>query len=155
MQSLEVLPVFLREGRIHWLRPEHAESLRLGWRTGARPADLVVTALRQYGFEPMLVHSTSWRHEGERVVMTYVGVVPADQAPSGNGGPLVTAVVGHVDLARGSATGAPDRIAVEQVVEHALRHLSWLSKDDPVVRDELADWADVLTTYEPEPFRAL
>jgi hypothetical protein len=155
MQSLEVLPIFLRGGRISWLRPQHADSLRVGWRAGARPADLVVAALDSYGLQPRLVHSTSWRHEGERVVLTYAAVVPFEQAPTGDDGPLAAVPVGHVDLARGSVTGAPDRIEIEQVVEHALRHLSWLSKDDPVVRAELTEWSDVLATYEPEPFRSL
>jgi len=41
------------------------------------------------------------------------------------------------------------------VLEHALRHLSWLAKDDPVVADELRDWAGVLGAYAPEPFRSL
>jgi hypothetical protein len=155
MQSLEVLPITLREGRIEWLRPEHADSLRVGWRAGARPADLVVAALETYGLQPRLVHSTSWRHEGERVVLTYVAVVPEEQAPAGDDGPLAAAPVGHVDLARGSATGAPVQVEIEQVVEHALRHLSWLSKDDPVVQTELTDWVALLATYEPEPFRGL
>jgi hypothetical protein len=40
-------------------------------------------------------------------------------------------------------------------LEHALRHLSWLVGDDPVVAEELRDWAGTLRSYEPEPFRAL
>ena len=155
MQSLEILPIFLRDGRIHWLRPEHAESLRVGWRTAAAPADLVTEALRPYGLRPDLVHSTSWRHEGDSVVLTYVAVVPPDQALAARSSPLRPVAVGHVDLARGSARGAPERIAIEQVVEHALRHLSWLSKDDPVVRDELGTWSSELASFEPEPFRSL
>jgi hypothetical protein len=60
-----------------------------------------------------------------------------------------------VELARGDATAPPGRIDVEQVLEHALRHLAWLVKDDPAVTAELASWAGVLESYEPEPFRAL
>src|SRR5207245_6819172 len=69
---------------------------------------------------------------------------------------LVEAPVRRVDLARGSATGPPDEIQVAQVVEHALRHLSWLMRDDPVLATILTGpWVDVLEGYEPEPFRAL
>jgi len=47
-------------------------------------------------------------------------------------------------------------IATTQVVEHGLRHLSWLVADDPVVKEELAgEWTRVLDDYEPQPFRNL
>jgi hypothetical protein len=155
MQSLEVLPVFLRDGCVHWLRPEHAGSLRLGWPAASQPAQVVTEALAAYGMVPRVVHSTSWRHEGQQVVLTYVAVLPAGQAPRQPGGPLVSRELGRVELARGDATAPPARIDVDQVLEHALRHLSWLAKDDPVVAEELYDWAGVLAAYEPEPFRSL
>ena len=41
-----------------------------------------------------------------------------------------------------------------QVQEHALRHLSWLTRDDPAIARALPDWGDVLSGYVPEPFRA-
>jgi hypothetical protein len=63
--------------------------------------------------------------------------------------------VRRLDLARGEALGAPPAIAAEQVLEHALRHLSWLAQDDPAIRAALPDWLDRLKEYEPEPFRAL
>jgi hypothetical protein len=50
---------------------------------------------------------------------------------------------------------AQKSIAVEAVIEHALRHLSWLVRDDPAVMQALAGWADVLSVFQPEPFRAL
>jgi len=50
---------------------------------------------------------------------------------------------------------APQAIGIEAVLEHALRHLSWLVKDDPAVMRELAAWKEVLAGFEPEPFRAL
>jgi hypothetical protein len=155
MQSLEVLPVFLQDGRVCWLRPEHAGSLRLGWSASSQPAQVVTEALAAYGIAPRLVHSTSWRHEGRRVVLTYVAVLAAEQVPPGPGGPLVSRRLGRAELARGDATAPPARIDVDQVLEHALRHLSWLAKDDPVVSVELRDWAGVLGAYEPEPFRSL
>jgi hypothetical protein len=155
MQSLEVLPVFLQDGRVRWLRPEHAGSLRLGWSASAEPSKVVMESLAAYRLVPWLVHSTSWRHEGQQVVLTYVAVLPAAPAPEDPGGPLVSHPHGRVQLARGDATAPPAEIDVAQVLEHALRHLSWLAKDDPVVADELRDWAGVLGAYAPEPFRSL
>jgi len=86
-------------------------------------------------------------------VLTYVAVVPAEQASDGPDGPLVPRPLGHVELARGDVTAPPSRIELEQVLEHALRHLSWLLKDDPVAAEELRDWVGVLGSYAPEPFR--
>jgi hypothetical protein len=40
------------------------------------------------------------------------------------------------------------------VVEHGLRHLAWLVRDDPVVAEALTGgWAAALSGYVPEPFR--
>jgi hypothetical protein len=45
---------------------------------------------------------------------------------------------------------------MDHVVEHALRHLAWLSKDDPGIRSVLpGGWFRALEAYEPEPFRSL
>jgi hypothetical protein len=50
----------------------------------------------------------------------------------------------------------PSAIASEQVVEHGLRHMAALAKDDPVVAAELpAAWRETLSTHLPEPFRNL
>jgi hypothetical protein len=64
--------------------------------------------------------------------------------------------IGRADLARSEATAAPRAIAHEQVVEHGLRHLAWLSVDDPIVAAELSGgWRAALAGYVPEPFRNL
>jgi hypothetical protein len=153
MQSLEVLPIFERDGGLCWLQPQHAASLRVGARPGIAPGHLAMETLARYGLRPYLVHSTSWRQEGDRIILTYAATVPeGDVMPDG---PLLPRRVGHVELARGGVASAPPSIAVEQVVEHALRHLSWLVKDDPVVGDELSSWRSILGTYQPEPFRNL
>jgi hypothetical protein len=40
------------------------------------------------------------------------------------------------------------------VLEHGLRHLAWLAKDDEVVAERLNPaWRDALAGYVPEPFR--
>ena len=152
-QTLEVLPVELRDGRIFWLKPVHADSLRVGLSARSQPADAVLAALKWYPLEPVVVHSTSWRHEDGRVILTYVAMVaPPDELPPDS---LVELPVARAELARGEAMAAPKAIGVEAVLEHALRHLSWLVKDDPAVMSSLAGWRELLAAYEPEPFRAL
>jgi len=152
-QTLEVIPVCLRDGRLLWMKPLHADSLRVGLPSTSRPADVVLDVLKWYPLTPIVVHSTSWRHEEGRVILTYVAAVepPADVARDS----LVALPVIRAELARGGATSAPRSIGVEAVIEHALRHLAWLVRDDPAVMEELASWKKALAGFEPEPFRAL
>ena len=152
-QTLEVLPVANSEGKLIWLKPIHADSLRVGLAPSAKPAETVLEVLGWYPLAPLIVHSTSWRHEQGRIVLTYVAVVtvPASLPPDS----LVPMPVRRVDLARGGATSAPESIGVEAVLEHALRHLSWLMRDDPAVAHALAGWKDALADFAPEPFRSL
>jgi hypothetical protein len=151
-QTLELLIVHRAERGIHALRPIHAPSLQLGWSPG-RPADAVLgAALARYGLAARVLHSTSWRHDADHVVLTYLAVV---QPPAGLNTNLASEPVRRVDLARGDSVAAPASIAVDQVLEHALRHLAWLVADDPAVADALPDWRVPLADYVPEPFRGL
>jgi hypothetical protein len=118
-----------------------------------KPGDVVVQTLGWYELTPRVVHSTSWRLEDARVILTYVAVVAAALALPPDS--LVAINVRRLDLARGEALGAPSAIGVEQVLEHAFRHLAWLVRDDPAIRAALPDWRERLNEYEPEPFRAL
>lgn len=152
-QTLEVLPVYLVGAELFWMKPIHAESLRVGLSPRDTPAAAVIDVLKWYALEPVVVHSTSWRHEEGRVILTYVAAVaPPAQLPADS---LVKLAVDRAELARGEAMAAPKTIGVDAVLEHALRHLSWLVQDDPAVRESLADWSSVLSRYQPEPFRAL
>jgi hypothetical protein len=150
MQSIEILPVFLDDGIPYWVKPIHAQSYRVGWPVSRAPGEIVVDTMAGLGFHPLLAHSTSWR-EDEEVVLTYVAVIRPPDLPDANIEPIR---VGHTDLARGDEFARPGEIGVDQVVEHAFRHLSWLVRDDAVVKRTLADWTEVLETYMPEPFRA-
>lgn len=152
-QTLEILPVALGEEGLLWMKPVHAESLRVGLSTAAKPHDTVLDVLKWYPLAPVVVHSTSWRHEEGRVILTYVAVValPESLPPDS----LVSLPVRRTDLARGEAMAAPMAIGVDAVLEHALRHLSWLVHDDPAVMSALAGWTGVLAEFQPEPFRAL
>jgi hypothetical protein len=74
-QQLEALFVYLGPDGAHQLRPIHAEALRIGWPPDRQPGDLVVEAAQRYTLDPILVHSTSWRFEDARVVLTYLVAV--------------------------------------------------------------------------------
>lgn len=150
-QSLEALFVYLSEDGAHHLRPIHASTLRVGWPRERQPGDIVAVAAGRYGLVPLLVHSTSWRLEDGRIVLTYVVAVERPGDPNEN---LADEPVSRTDLARGDAMGPPPEVGVSQVIEHAFRHLSWLVKDDDAVRAALPEWVAFLSTYVPEPFRA-
>jgi hypothetical protein len=150
-QSLEVLFSYLAPDGAHRLRPIHAETLRLGFPPDRKPGEIVLEAVERYQLTPLLVHSTSWRHEAGRLILTYVAVVsPPDDLTRY----LADEVVERADLARGDALAPPSEIGTAQVLEHAFRHLSWLVKDDLAVSEALSEWVTFLDRYEPEPFRA-
>lgn len=150
-QTLEALMVYLAPDGAHNLRPIHAATLRLGWRPDHQPGHIVQAAAERYGLRPLLVHSTSWRLDEGRVILTYLVAVATPDSVDEN---LADEPVVRAELARGDATGPPPEIGIAQVVEHAFRHLAWLVKDDQVVHDTLPQWATFLSAYEPEPFRA-
>ncbi len=85
-------------------------------------------------------------------MLTYAAVIPE---PISSNQRLQSAPVHSRELARGTATGAPEAIDVEEVVEHALRHLAWLVREDKRIGEALGtDWREALAPYEPEPFSA-
>ena len=152
-QQLEALFVFLGADGARQLRPIHAEALRIGWPPDRQPGDLVVEAAERYGLSPILVHSTSWRFENARVVLTYLVAVEPPASGELNQHHRDEPVL-RADLARGDALAPPPQIGVSQVIEHAFRHLSWLVKDDDAVRAAIPEWVEFLSAYGPEPFRS-
>ncbi len=142
-----------------WLAGDHLELtgpcgaapwlLELG--PADHPVEVVTRIVREAIGEPLLVHSTSWRRDRDAVILSFVVVIDASLV-----GSMASLPIGRSDLARGEATAAPREIATAQVVEHGLRHMAWLAKDDPVVAAELpAGWRELLADYVPEPFRGL
>jgi hypothetical protein len=150
-QTLEILFVSIGDHGPHLLRPTDADSLRLVWSPSSHPGDLVLAAAERHGLTPLVVHSTSWRYDDGQLILTYVAVV---ERPGEQRDDLVDEPIARTDLARGDALRAPTEIATAQVVEHALRHLSWLVRDDPAVGAALSRWRTVLDGYAPEAFRA-
>jgi hypothetical protein len=115
------------------------------------PVEVVSRLSRNLLGEPLLVHSTSWRRARGSVILSFVVVIGDEQAAELAGVPI-----GRAQLARSAATEAPKSIAAVQVIEHGLRHLSWLAHDDAVVQSVLSpEWKEVLAGYVPEPFQHL
>ena len=148
---MEVLPLFLGAGGIT-LAMLGDLTMQVGWHADKHPNEVACGLTEEFGLAPIVAHSTSWRHEPRKLVVTYAAVVEAaDPLP-----PMLRPTpVGRQELARGSALRAPAVIGVGAVVEHALRHLSWLTRDDEHIRGALDDaWRDALAAYPPEPFRS-
>jgi hypothetical protein len=115
------------------------------------PVEVVDRIVRDVVGEPRLVHSTSWRRDRASVILSVVVVIDPVLV-----GEMESRPIGRAALARSGSTAAPTEIACDRVVEHGLRHMPWLSVDDPVVRAELpVEWRAALADDVPEPFRAL
>jgi hypothetical protein len=81
--------------------------------------------------------------------LSFVVVNSDDQAPQ-----LVGVPISRSELARSGTTHAAKSIAAAQVLEHGLRHLAWLAREDEVVMAALSEgWKRALAEYVPEPFR--
>lgn len=146
----EVFVVFERDG-CAWLTGPCGPA---PWRIESRerhPLDLVRRMAIDALGPIVLVHSTSWRWEHDAVVLSFLVVCDASVVVK-----LEAVPIERADLARSEATAAPTDIAFWQVLEHALRHLAWLAKEDRVVRETVTPpWHHLLTGYVPEPFQQL
>jgi hypothetical protein len=147
----EVFVVFRDERGICLTGPCGIGPWHIETHNDAHPLDLVrVMATRVMG-AVSLVHSTSWRWATDAVVLTFVVVVDANTV-----GEMESAPVGRAELARSTATAAPATIGWTQVLEHGLRHLAWLAREDDHVRSTLDDrWHAALAGYVPAPFQQL
>ena len=149
--SLEAVVLFLDDEGIRHLFPHGRETVRADWDPDLDPAESIVDAVASLGVSPVMVHSTSWRVVDRAIVLTFLVVIDAPRAlPATYELELVT----RTELARGRAIGAPAEVHLTQVVEHGLRHLAWLVQEDEAIHHALPDWARVLASYDPEPFRA-
>jgi hypothetical protein len=150
-QSLEALVLYLRDGGIRHLFPAQGETLRARWDPELDPGESIADAVAGLDLSPVMVHSTSWRVEGKRIVLTFLVVVEAPTTlPHGYAEEPIT----RAELARGRPLGPPPEVHLNQVVEHGLRHLAWLVTDDPSIHEALPAWSAALSDYEREPFRA-
>lgn len=152
----EILVVFQRGGRVHRVAPV-PDAWQVEVCDGEDPMEIVRAAVNEHVGPPVLVHSTSWRTESDRVLLTFIVVVDdatVDDATVGTGAGVTP--VTRAEVVRGGPTDPPGVIAVDAVLEHALRHLAWLLDGDPVVAGALGDeWRAALAEYVPEPFAEL
>jgi hypothetical protein len=148
----EMFVVWLNGDRLELSGPCGAAPWYVELSGGEHPLSVVERIVRDALGPARLVHSTSWRRDREAVILSFVVVVEAAQVRD-----FASVPIGRSHLARSDATSAPVDISYAQVLEHGLRHLAWLVRDDPVVARELASdaWRSILADYVPEPFRAL
>jgi hypothetical protein len=147
----EVFVLALSDGAIRLAGPCGPEPWLIELGPDDDPVETVARMTRGNIGEPTVVHSTSWRRDRDAVILSFVVVIDAELV-----GEMEAVTVERSDLARSNATRAPDKIAQAQVLEHGIRHLAWLVRDDEVVRGELGPvWADALAVYVPQPFRHL
>ncbi len=147
--QVEVFVLRMKSGRAELAGPCGPDPWYIELDAQDDPVEVVSRLSRNLMGEPVLVHSTSWRRARGAVVLSFVVVNSEDQAPDLAGVPISRA-----ELARSAATSAAQTIAAAQVLEHGLRHLAWLAKEDPLVISVLnEDWKRVLEDYRPEPFR--
>jgi hypothetical protein len=147
----EIFVVWLNGDQLELTGPCGAAPWLIELGATDHPVEIVDRMVRDVIGNPLLVHSTSWRRDRDAVILSFVVVIDRSLV-----GTLESVPVGRADLARSGATAAPRSIASEQVIEHGLRHMAWLSVDDPVVNTELPDgWRLALAKYVPEPFRNL
>jgi hypothetical protein len=147
--QVEVFVLRMKAGRPELAGPCGPDPWYIELAAADDPVEVVSRLSRNLMGEPVLVHSTSWRRARGAVVLSFVVVNADDQAPHLAGIPI-----SRVELARSEATSAATSIAAAQVLEHGLRHLAWLAREDPVVIAVLNDgWKRALADYRPEPFR--
>jgi hypothetical protein len=149
--SLEAIVLYLDDNGIRHLSPHGRETVMAAWDPDLDPHEAIVDAVAELGLKPIMVHSTSWRVVHQVILLTFLVAVEAPaKVPSTYEVQLVT----RAELARGRATGPPSHVHLTQVVEHGLRHLAWLVREDEAIHRALSSWSQVLSDYEPEPFRA-
>ncbi|HEV8490602.1 MAG TPA: hypothetical protein VGQ58_12530 [Candidatus Limnocylindrales bacterium] len=147
----EVFVVWLNRGRLELTGPCGAAPWIIELGSTEHPVEVVDRIVRDIVGAPRIIHSTSWRRDRDAVILSFVAVIDAELVDG-----MESAPIGRAELARSEATVAPREIAHEQVLEHGLRHLAWLARDDSVVAAELpAGWQAALGRYVPEPFRSL
>lgn len=129
----EAFVLYLQDGRIMLTGPCGADPWIIELGPDDDPVETVTRLVRANVGEPTVVHSTSWRRDRAAVILSFVVVIGRELAA-----PFDSVAIDRTELARSEATAAPSSIASAQVIEHGLRHLAWLVRDDSVVREELS-----------------
>src|ERR1051326_5196885 len=113
--ELEAIVLYLAAGEIRHVYPPKRQTLRAPWDPDFDPSESMVDAVAGLGFSPVMVHSTSWRVENRRIVLTFLVVIEAPGAlPTG----FEEELAARTDLSPGRAMGPPPAVHLTQVVEH-------------------------------------
>ncbi|MGH8957234.1 MAG: hypothetical protein ACRDVK_01030 [Acidimicrobiia bacterium] len=146
----EVFVVFEEGEEIFLTGPEGPRPWLIETHGRENPMEEIRRTARGLLVDLFLLHSTSWRWEGSAVILTFIAAV----AKGGGESRRLSADIG--DLARGSATEAPAEIDTDQVLNHALRHLAWLAREDEAVGAALSPgWRQALSKYVPATFQQI
>ncbi len=147
----EVFVVAMEGGRLVLTGPDGPQAWHVQTHGEGHPMDEVRAVVERALGNVGLFHSTSWRWDHGSVVLTFLAVIPPQAV-----GDMAAVTIDRTDLARSEATRAPEAIGSGQVLEHALRHLAWLAREDDIVRAALDDaWHALLAAYVPAPFEQL
>jgi hypothetical protein len=109
----------LRYRQVRRTLPAHEEPDTVAWR-----------ACRPRRDNPVLLHSTSWRYDRGRVVLTYVAL--PDPRPASRNHPIPTDIAEAWNSIRPSPRPSSDQVAA-----HACRHLAFLARTDDAVASAL------------------
>ena len=100
-----------------------------------------------------LLHSTSWRSDGESVVLTYIAVVGCSDLATAmwpEASPISPAVPEAVGKPYPADPAGPPVPRYIDVLMHGLRHLSFLLRTDSQAREALCGtWHDRLQAFAP------
>ncbi|MFC0533252.1 hypothetical protein [Phytohabitans kaempferiae] len=119
-----------------------ARGGRLSFRTVTRPLgtgehpDACARSLAGVGVG--LLHSTSWRHTSDGLVLTYVAL--SDPDPAAPAAPVLDLPAAR---GRGPLTPSPAVVRPVDVAAHACRHLAFLRHTDPQVAAAAAEQAEL------------
>lgn len=145
----EVFVVYQESAEIHLTGPEGPKPWLIETHGRENPMEEIRRTATGLLPDLFLLHSTSWRWDGAAVVLTFIAAVNRATGESR----LLSA---DGELARGSATAAPSVIETDQVLNHALRHLAWLAKEDEAVAGALSTaWREALSKYVPATFQQI
>lgn len=152
---VEVWPLAADEAAIWLLSGAEAWCTDSPVQSDSDPHGDVELLLARYGAagDTVLMHSTSWRTDLPRLVVTYVAVVDAGEAVRARWPQALPVSVEFAGWVRPKPHGPAERptdVADDAVVAHAVRHLAWLVETDPQATASLdGTWRAHLASLRP------
>jgi hypothetical protein len=107
--------------------------------------------------EKTIVHSTSWRYQGEldRILLTYLAILPQcnwEEQIQSRTTTMTIEPIGEITTQYGDHLFPPEQIERQHVLAHALDHLASLNTYDPTIQAALeAEWQEILQSRVPKP----